>query len=62
MIPFFQMTGLSGAGKSTIANMVKDRLLALGRQVEIIDGDVYRKSLCSDLDFSRADRIENIRR
>ena len=62
MIPFFQMTGLSGAGKSTIANMVRDRLLASGKQVEIIDGDVYRKSLCSDLGFSREDRIENIRR
>ena len=62
MIPFFQMTGLSGAGKSAIANMVRNRLLALKKNVEIIDGDVYRKSLCSDLGFSGEDRIENIRR
>lgn len=56
------MTGLSGAGKTTLAESACARLLASGYAVEVIDGDVYRKSLCADLGFSRADRIENIRR
>ena len=54
-----QMTGLSGAGKTTIALAAKERL---GMPLEVIDGDVYRKTLCRDLGFSRADRCENIRR
>jgi adenylylsulfate kinase len=57
-----QFTGLSGAGKTTLAQKVK---LLLGQQqlsVEIIDGDVYRNTLCKDLGFSMADRCENIRR
>ena len=57
-----QMTGLSGAGKSSIAVSARDKLIELGYKVEIIDGDIYRKDLCNDLGFSKADRLENIRR
>lgn len=57
-----QLTGLSGSGKSTIANAVKELLEARGQAVEVIDGDVYRKKLCPDLGFSKEDRNENIRR
>jgi adenylylsulfate kinase len=59
---FVQLTGLSGAGKSTIANAVKELLQEDGFKVEIVDGDVYRKKLCPDLGFSKEDRNENIRR
>ena len=61
-MPLFQMTGLSGAGKSSIANLLKDRLLAMNYKVEIIDGDEFRKTICADLGFSKEDRIENIKR
>jgi adenylylsulfate kinase len=61
-MPLFQMTGLSGAGKSSIANLLKDRLLDINLKAEIIDGDEFRKTLCADLGFSKADRIENIKR
>jgi adenylylsulfate kinase len=57
-----QLCGLSGAGKSTISGLVKARLDACGIAAEIIDGDDYRKMLCRDLGFSKADRCENIRR
>ena len=57
-----QLTGLSGAGKTTLSLGVQQPLQALGYKVEVIDGDEYRRHLCSDLGFSRADRIENIRR
>lgn len=57
-----QMTGLSGAGKTTVALKVKEMLESKGFEVEIVDGDEYRKNLCSDLGFSKKDRIENIRR
>lgn len=57
-----QMTGLSGAGKTTISYNVKEELQSLGYKVEVIDGDDYRKVLCKDLAFSRDDRLENIRR
>lgn len=57
-----QFTGLSGAGKSTIAQLVKARLKLEGYSVEVIDADVYRPVLCPDLGFSKADRVENIRR
>jgi adenylylsulfate kinase len=57
-----QMTGLSGAGKTTISGLVKQQLTALGYSVEVLDGDEYRRHLCSDLGFSKADRMENIRR
>jgi adenylylsulfate kinase len=59
---FIQMTGLSGAGKTTIAKRAGERLKKRGIQVEVIDGDEYRKNLCDDLGFSREDREENIKR
>ncbi|SCB20796.1 sulfate adenylyltransferase subunit CysN [Cupriavidus alkaliphilus] len=55
-------TGLSGAGKSTIANLVEKRLHALGHHTYLLDGDNVRHGLNKDLGFSEADRIENIRR
>jgi bifunctional enzyme CysN/CysC len=55
-------TGLSGAGKSTIANLVEKRLLALGRHTYTLDGDNVRHGLNKDLGFTEADRVENIRR
>ena len=55
-------TGLSGSGKSTIANMVERRLHALGRHSFLLDGDNIRHGLNRDLGFTEADRIENIRR
>lgn len=57
-----QFTGLSGAGKSTLAAAVVKSLSYKGISVEWLDGDVYRKTLCKDLGFSRTDRLENIRR
>lgn len=57
-----QFTGLSGAGKTTIANLVKQQLNLSDIPVQIIDGDYYRKTVCSDLGFSKEDRAENIRR
>ncbi|MDP4261972.1 MAG: adenylyl-sulfate kinase [Bacteroidota bacterium] len=57
-----QLTGLSGSGKTTLAGLVKQLLENDNRQVEVIDGDIYRKTLCKDLGFSREDRCENIRR
>lgn len=59
---FIQLTGLSGSGKSTIANGVKKLLESNGFRVEVIDGDIYRKKLCPDLGFSKEHRHENIRR
>ena len=55
-------TGLSGAGKSTIANLVEKRLHALGRHTYMLDGDNVRHGLNKDLGFTDADRVENIRR
>jgi bifunctional enzyme CysN/CysC len=55
-------TGLSGAGKSTIANLVEKRLLSLGRHTVLLDGDNVRHGLNRDLGFTPADRVENIRR
>ena len=55
-------TGLSGAGKSTIANLVEKRLLTLGRHTYLLDGDNVRHGLNKDLGFTDADRVENIRR
>jgi bifunctional enzyme CysN/CysC len=55
-------TGLSGSGKSTIANLVEKRLLALGQHSYLLDGDNVRHGLNRDLGFTEADRIENIRR
>jgi bifunctional enzyme CysN/CysC len=55
-------TGLSGAGKSTIANLVEKRLYALGRHTYLLDGDNVRHGLNRDLGFTDTDRVENIRR
>ncbi|HLV38824.1 adenylyl-sulfate kinase [Xanthomarina sp.] len=55
-------TGLSGSGKSTIANVVEQKLFALGIKTYTLDGDNIRKGINSDLSFSPADRTENIRR
>jgi bifunctional enzyme CysN/CysC len=55
-------TGLSGAGKSTIANLVEKKLHAMGRHTYLLDGDNIRHGLNKDLGFTEADRVENIRR
>lgn len=55
-------TGLSGSGKSTIANAVEQQLFALGKHTYILDGDNVRTGLNADLDFSDTGRKENIRR
>ena len=55
-------TGLSGAGKSTIANNLERKLHALGKRTFVLDGDNVRHGLNRDLGFSEADRVENIRR
>tara|TARA_R110002072_G_scaffold1559_3_gene12881 strand:- start:12993 stop:14894 length:1902 start_codon:yes stop_codon:yes gene_type:complete len=55
-------TGLSGAGKSTIANHVERQLFAMGRHSYLLDGDNVRHGLNRDLGFTDADRVENIRR
>lgn len=55
-------TGLSGSGKSTIANAVESKLLSLGKHSYLLDGDNIRHGLNKDLGFSDEDRIENIRR
>ncbi|MEG3179726.1 sulfate adenylyltransferase subunit CysN [Sphingomonas sp. LT1P40] len=55
-------TGLSGSGKSTIANLVEKRLHTLGKHSFLLDGDNVRHGLNRDLSFSDADRVENIRR
>jgi len=55
-------TGLSGSGKSTIANLVEKRLLAMGQHTYILDGDNVRHGLNKDLGFTDEDRVENIRR
>jgi adenylylsulfate kinase len=57
-----QFCGLSGSGKTTLARAVKELLFEQNIPVEIIDGDEYRKVLCSDLGFSKEDRNTNIRR
>ena len=55
-------TGLSGAGKSTIANLVEKKLVRMNRHTFLLDGDNVRHGLNKDLGFTEADRIENIRR
>ena len=57
-----QFCGLSGSGKTTLAFNVKRLLQQRNINVEIIDGDEYRKELCADLKFSKEDRNQNIRR
>ena len=56
------LTGLSGAGKSTIADIIEKKLLAAGRHTMLLDGDNVRHGLNRDLGFTDADRVENIRR
>lgn len=56
------LTGISGAGKSTIARELEAELRALGHAVGLVDGDELRDGLCCDLGFSLADREENVRR
>lgn len=56
------LTGLSGAGKTTIARALELELRRAGRAVCVLDGDCLRRGLCSDLGFTPADRQENIRR
>jgi bifunctional enzyme CysN/CysC len=56
------LTGLSGSGKSTIANLVEKKLHARGRHTYLLDGDNVRHGLNKDLGFTDADRVENVRR
>ena len=58
----FWFTGLSGAGKSTIAQALEAHLKTQGLRTFILDGDIIRQGLCRDLGFSDVDRIENNRR
>lgn len=56
------LTGLSGSGKSTIANLVEQKLFSMGRHTYLLDGDNVRHGLSKDLGFTDGDRVENIRR
>lgn len=56
------LTGISGAGKSTIANLLEERLHRMGRHTYVLDGDSIRRGLNSDLGFEDVDRVANIRR
>lgn len=56
------MTGLSGAGKSTLAHATEKKLFDKGYCARVLDGDIIRNGLCSDLSFCVQDRCENIRR
>src|SRR5205823_3780499 len=56
------LTGLSGAGKSTVANLVAKKLYAMGKHCFLLDGDNVRHGLNKDLGFTEADRVENVRR
>src|SRR5436305_7448666 len=56
------LCGLSGAGKTTIGIQTKKILQRAGNSVELIDGDEYRNTLCKDLNFTKQDRIENLKR
>lgn len=57
-----QFTGLSGAGKTSIAQALKTKLESQGLRTEVVDGDQYRQTVCKGLGFSKEDRCENIRR
>jgi len=56
------LTGLSGSGKSTIANLLEQKLVSANKHTYLLDGDNVRHGLCGDLGFSDKDRVENIRR
>ena len=56
------LTGLSGSGKSTIANLLEKKLAEYNKHTYLLDGDNVRHGLCGDLGFSNKDRVENIRR
>jgi len=56
------LLGLSGAGKTTTARRLADELRRRGRQVEVLDGDELRETVCKGLGFSREDRLENVKR
>jgi bifunctional enzyme CysN/CysC len=56
------LTGLSGSGKSTIANLLEKRLYAMGKHTYVLDGDNVRHGLNRDLGFTEVDRVENLRR
>jgi adenylylsulfate kinase len=56
------LTGLSGAGKTTITQALEEKLIAEGYDIEVLDGDVVRTNLTKGLGFSKEDRDENIRR
>lgn len=56
------LTGLLGAGKTTLAQLIGEKLHTMGLPVEILDGDMVRRRLTKDLGFTREDRDENIRR
>jgi adenylyl-sulfate kinase len=62
MTKTYWLTGLSGAGKTTIANAASAQLAKAGTPTFVVDGDMLRSGLCSDLGFTQADRTENIRR
>lgn len=62
MAKIIQFTGLSGAGKTTIATALAKELTAKGLKILIIDGDEFRSKYAPDLGFSNADRLENINR
>jgi adenylylsulfate kinase len=58
----FWLTGLSGAGKSSLADAFAQRLASAAKLAIVLDGDEVRRGLCSDLGFSSTDRTENVRR
>ena len=62
MAPVFWLTGLSSAGKTTLATKLVERLRERGARAELLDADVLRKQFWSELGFSKADRMENMRR